>query len=74
MDSLTSVTDKYIASLEPKRKLQLQQVPPEVKQSIENYTKSLKQVGAQTHVHTFVDAVHVFIKLGDDPARAVLRP
>lgn len=43
IDSLKQVTDSYVKSLEPKRKLQLSAVPEDVKESINKYAKSLKQ-------------------------------
>jgi hypothetical protein len=46
LDSLKKVTDTYISSLEPKRKLQLAPVPATVKDSISSFAKSLKQVRA----------------------------
>lgn len=43
LDSLKSVTDSYIKSLEPKRKLKLPLLPAEVKDSLAAFTKSIKQ-------------------------------
>mmetsp|Transcript_33238 Transcript_33238/g.73506 ORF Transcript_33238/g.73506 Transcript_33238/m.73506 type:complete len:629 (+) Transcript_33238:92-1978(+) len=50
LDSLKTVTDKYIRTLEPKRKLKLPVLPAQVKDSLAAFTKSLKQDKSLTEV------------------------
>lgn len=54
MDSLKAVTDAYIAAQEPKRKLQLAEVPAQVKDSLAAFAKSLQQEGAASQVADLV--------------------
>jgi hypothetical protein len=43
LSTLTSTTDSYIKSLEPKRKLKLPVLPATVKDSLAAFTSSIKQ-------------------------------
>lgn len=50
LENLKAVTDSYVKSLEPKRKLQLAPLPSQVKDSIAAFTKALKQDKASSEV------------------------
>lgn len=54
MDNLKNVTDSYVKSMEPKRKLKIAQVPAQVKDSLAAFAKTLKQDGSASEITNLV--------------------